>query len=509
MNAPAPLVVGAGDLTLLDVLDVLDGRRLVLSDDPRILERIERGAKAVAEHVARGAEIYGVTTGFGDSCETRVDPAAATALQHNLLRYHGCGVGPILDDRAALAVLVVRLATLARGWSGVRPSLLAALAALIEHRILPRIPAHGSVGASGDLTPLSYVAAALVGERTVTFRGREVPAREALEACGIAPLVLAPKEGLALMNGTSVMTALGIVAWDRARRLLRWATALTALCADGLASNRRHFDPRLDAAKPHPGQRKVAAWLREDLGFDPKAADPRKRLQDRYSIRCAPHVLGVLADAVDLAERILTVELNSANDNPLVDPDTGDVLSGGNFYGGHVAFAMDALKTAVANAAGLMDRQMALLCGRETNNGLPANLVAPGDDAATRHGFKAMQISASALAAEAMKNTMPASVFSRSTECHNQDIVSMGMHAARDCLRVLDAAEPVAAILTLAGCQALDLRGGEAAGPRSRALHAAVRAHVPMVTADRAQDRDVVRVLELHRAGALPAGDPS
>ncbi|RMG94553.1 MAG: aromatic amino acid lyase [Deltaproteobacteria bacterium] len=507
MTFTSSVVVGADDLSLDDVLDAVRGRPVVLTDDPARRDRIARGARAMADHVERGAEIYGVTTGFGDSCENRVDPSFAVDLQHNLLRYHGCGVGSVLPDDAALAVLVVRLATLARGLSGVRIELLEALAALVRHRILPRIPEHGSVGASGDLTPLSYVAAALVGERTVTFEGREVPARAALEACGLSPLRLAPKEGLALMNGTSVMTALGILGWDRARRLLRWATANTALAADGLASNRRHFDPRLDAAKPHPGQRKVAAWLRADLGFDPKATDPRKRLQDRYSIRCAPHVLGVLADAVDLAERVLTVELNSANDNPLVDPETGDVLSGGNFYGGHVAFALDALKTAVANACALMDRQMALLCGAETNNGLPANLVAPGEDASARHGFKAMQISASALCAEALKNTMPASVFSRSTECHNQDIVSMGMHAARDLLRVLDVTEPVAAILTLAGCQAVDLRGLDGAGPRARALHGAVRAHVPMVTADRAQDGDIACILELHREGRLPVGD--
>ena len=509
MTTSSPVVVGEADLALSDVLDVVAGRPLALSNDPAVIARLEAGARAVAEHVARGEEIYGVTTGFGDSCENRVPGDAAGALQRNLVRYHGCGVGPVLPDDAALAVLVVRLATLARGLSGVRPVLLRTLEALVRHRILPRIPWYGSVGASGDLTPLSYVAAALCGERTVTFEGREVPAAEALAACGIEPLVLAPKEGLALMNGTSVMTALGILAWDRARRLLRWATAITALCADALTSNRRHFDPRLDAAKPHPGQRKVAAWLREDLGFDPAAGDPRKRLQDRYSIRCAPHVLGVLSDAVDLTERILTVELNSANDNPLVDPDTGDVLSGGNFYGGHVAFAMDGLKTAVANAAGLLDRQMALLCGAATNNGLPANLVAPGADAAARHGFKAMQITASALCAEAMKNTMPASVFSRSTECHNQDIVSMGTHAAHDCLHVLDAAEPVAAVVTLAACQGIDLREDAAPGPGSRRLHAAVRAEIPMVTADRPQDADIVRLLDLYRSGRLPVGAPA
>ncbi len=504
--APEPLLVGQTPLTVRDVLAVLDGRPLALDPDPAYRARLAAGAEVVQARVASGEPLYGVTTGFGDSCQQSVPADYVLDLQHNLLRYHGCGVGAILPDRAALAVLVVRLASLARGWSGVRPVLLEHLAALARHRVLPQIPEHGSVGASGDLTPLSYVAAALVGEREVSFRGQVVPAAQALEAVGLAPLRLAPKEGLALMNGTSVMTALACLAWSRGRRLARLASAVTAVVADALRSNRHHFDPRIDAHKPHPGQRQAAAWIREDLDWDPEEPDPRLRLQDRYSIRCAPHVIGVLLDALDLVERVLAVEINSVNDNPLVDPDAGEFLNGGNFYGGHVAFVMDGLKTAVANVAGLLDRQMALLCGSNTNNGLPTNLVAPGADAAARHGFKAMQITASALAAQVLKNTMPASVFSRSTECHNQDVVSMGLHAARDAQESLDLAEAVGAVCLLAGCQGVELRGPDAAHSRARALLAAVRERAPMVQADRRQDVDIQAVLSALREDALPLG---
>jgi len=397
------------------------------------------------------------------------------------------------------------VAALARGWSGVRPVVLERLCELVTRRVLPAIPSEGSVGASGDLTPLSYVAALLIGERECWSEGQVVAAAPVLQAHGLAPLVLGPKESLALMNGTSVMVALGCLAFVRAQRLARWCAALTAMASEALTGNPGHFDDRIFLAKPHPGQRACARWIREDLrpaeGEEARPAVPR--IQDRYSVRCAPHVIGVLVDALPWIRQTLEIEVNGANDNPLLDPETGEVLHGGNFYGGHACFALDALKTAVANLADLVDRQMAQICNPDMSNGLPANLVGrTGSDSAAHHGFKAMQISTSALTAEALKLTMPASVFSRSTECHNQDKVSMGTIAARDCLRVLELTETTAAIATLALCQALDLRGGPRC-VRSRAVHAAVRARVGRVDADRRQDGDISVVLELARAGEL------
>ncbi len=299
------------------------------------------------------------------------------------------------------------------------------------------------------------------------------------------------------MNGTSVMTALACLSVERAARLARWACSITAMTVRAIAGNPRHFERAIFELKPHPGTRRAAEWIREDL--EPIAGLRPVRLQDVYSVRCAPHVIGVLLDALAFARQVVEIELNSVNDNPIVDPDTGAVLHGGNFYGGHVAFAMDGLKSAVASVADLLDRQMQLLCAPSTSGGLPENLSPNGGG---NHGFKAMGISTSALTAEALKLTMPAASFSRSTESNNQDKVSMGTIAARDCRRILELSETVAAIVLLADCQGLELRG-DAGGGRTRELRELVRRSVPALAADRRQDHDIESVLARYRAGEL------
>lgn len=510
--AAGPVVIGAGPVSIEQVVGVARGGWTVeLSREPAFLTRLEAGRRALERHLAAQGTVYGVTTGFGDSCETDVRGARVAELPLNLVRFHGCGVGEPFAEEETAAILLARLASLAFGYSAVRFEVLEGLAALLTERILPVIPSQGSVGASGDLTPLSYVAAVLCGERDVRFRGSVRPAGEVLRELGRAPLRLEPKESLALMNGTSAMTGVACLALARAQGLARWTAALTALASDVLGGEPRHFDPRLFAAKPHPGQALCARWIAEDVELAQRsvsAAPTALRVQDRYSIRCAPHVIGVLLDALPQARRFVHTELNGANDNPLIDPESGDVLHGGNFYGGHVCHAMDSVKTLVANLADLLDRQLALLCHPGTNQGLPANLVAVrGAGAEVHHGFKAMQITASALTAEALKLTMPASVFSRSTENHNQDKVSMGTIAARDCTRVLDLVETVAAIHTLACVQAVDLREAKGCGRRSRSMHAQVRQHVAVNDADRPMDADIHRVLALYRTEQLDVGD--
>ncbi|MGC4115643.1 MAG: aromatic amino acid ammonia-lyase [Myxococcales bacterium] len=502
------ITLGQHPLTLEGVLELALGRaRPALDPSPELRSRIRKSHEQLLRLLGSAGDVYGVTTGFGDSCENAVPQDLALQLPRNLMRFHGCGTGRPLPELEAAAVLAVRLAALARGFSGVREVLLERLCELLERRILPVIPEEGSVGASGDLTPLSYVAALLAGEREATVEGRRVEAAAALQAAGLEPLTLGPKESLAVMNGTSVMTALGCVAFARARRLAKLASVLTAMASDALLGEPAHFDDRIFALKPHPGQRRCARWIREHLEYSPGSGRGAGRLQDRYSIRCAPHVIGVLLDALPWMRQTLEVELNSANDNPLVDPETGDILHGGNFYGGHVCFAMDGLKNAVANLADLADRQMALLCTPAFNNGLPANVVAvQGPERVAHHGFKAMQISMSALTAEALKATMPASVFSRSTECHNQDKVSMGTIAARDALRVLELTETALAIELLAVCQAAEIRGLGQRRARTREMHAAVREVVPPNTADRRQDLDIQAVLVLLREDRLPLG---
>ena len=509
--APPDVTFGAEALTLEQICDVAQGRaRPVLNAAPAYRARLEASRASLERQLAAGRVVYGVTTGVGESCDTEVPVALGEELSTNLFRMHGVGTGAPLADEEAAAVVAARIASLARGHSGVRPLVIERLVALLEKRILPRIPAEGSVGASGDLTPLSYVAAALTGEREVSFAGEAMPAARALERCGLPPLVLRPKEALALMNGTSMMTGLACLAFGRARQLARLSAALSAMASELLRGNPSHFDERLFAVKPHPGSAACAAWIRDDLEYDARAAAAGARVQDRYSIRCAPHVIGVLLDALAMFRPILETEVNSANDNPIVDADRDEVLHGGNFYGGHVAFAMDGLKAAVASVADLLDRQLALLCNPATSHGLPADLVAvDGPARVAHHGFKAMQITASALTAEALKLTMPAAVFSRSTESHNQDKVSMGSIAARDCQRVLELAETVAIIELLALCQAVDLRSREACHHRSRAIHDAIRAKTPLNTADRRQDLDVHTVLNQYRANLLPIGDVS
>ena len=298
----------------------------------------------------------------------------------------------------------------------------------------------------------------LVGERDVIYKGDQRPAADVLAEVGLEPLVLRPKEGLAVMNGTAVMTGLAALSWVQADYISRLACRVTAMNVLAMKGNAGHFDKVLFDAKPHPGQSEAAAMIRNDLTGQVQRHS-ENRLQDRYSLRCAPHVIGVLRDALPMMRSMIETEANSANDNPLMDVDAGRVLHGGHFYGGHIAFVADSLKTLVANVADLMDRQLALLVDRKFNNGLPANLSgAEGPRAAINHGFKAVQISVSAWTAEALKNTMPASVFSRSTECHNQDKVSMGTIAARDCLRVLELTRQVMACCVMAAFQGMSLR---------------------------------------------------
>jgi len=497
-------VFGGHPLSLEGALALARGEvAAILDTDAAYRERIDRAATFVQESLRSGTDIYGVTTGVGASVENLIPAELREGAARNLLRFHGVGTGRILTEEEAASVVVARLASLSRGHSGVRFVLLERLAALLNARLLPRIPAEGSVGASGDLTPLSYVAAMLVGEREVTLDGEVLSAAEAHVRVGLEPLAILPKESLAIMNGTSVMTGLAVLAFERARALAGLASVVTAVVSEVVHGNPQHFDDRIFEWKPHPGSRACARVIREHLAID----DTRKvaRLQDRYSIRCAPHVIGVLLDALAFGRDVLEIELNGVNDNPLIDIEAGDVLHGGNFYGGHVCFVMDGLKAAIASVADLLDRQLVLLCCPDTSDGLPENLVAvAGADAVAHHGFKAMQITSSALAAEAQKLTMPASAFSRSTESHNQDKVSMGTIAARDCLRSLELAETVAAIGLLAASQAVELRGGADISERTRILVDFLRGHVEPVRKDRRQDLDIERVLGLHRDAALP-----
>ncbi|MDB4974890.1 MAG: Histidine ammonia-lyase [Myxococcaceae bacterium] len=499
------LAIGERPLRIEDVVSVARGEcKVRMSSAPAFVARIERGAEIIQRRVRDNVPTYGVNTGFGASVKNTVPMAQALTLAAHLPRYHGCGVGPLLSEEESRAVTLVRLVSLSAGYSGVRLQLLEHLAQLLRAGVTPAIPARGSVGASGDLTPLSYIAALLMGERSAFLRGQLVDSSVALAAAGLQPLVLQPKESLAIMNGTSIMAGLSCLSFARAERIARTAALLTAAVIEAMAAQRAHFDARLFQAKAHPGQAACAGWIRDALGVSDIPELRTGRIQERYSLRCAPHVIGVLVDALAFSRPVLEIEINGASDNPLIDPETGDVLHGGNFYGGHVAMVADTLKTQVANVADLLDRQLVLLNDPQQNGGLPENLNAvTGEERHAHHGFKAMEITASALTAEALKLTMPASVFSRSTEGHNQDKVSMGSIAAQDFQQIATLTEHVVAVHLIACAQAVELRGVERVSPRIAQLHRRVREHIAPTLRDRPMDGDIIKAVELVRAGAV------
>jgi histidine ammonia-lyase len=450
---------GETSISIEDVVDIAQQKAAItLSDTSAFRDKISRGADFLDRILVEDGVVYGVTTGYGDSCTVEIPPDLVSELPVQITRFHGCGTGRYFCVESGRAVMIARLASLCQGFSGVGMPLLEMLTTFIDRNIVPLIPEEGSVGASGDLTPLSYVAAALIGERQVYLDGVTRDTKDVLDELGLMPHTLRPKEGVALMNGTAVMTGLACIAYSRAEYLAKLASRITSLATLALKGNVFHFSKELFDLKPHPGQMQIARWIRSDLEHQEMPRNSM-RLQDRYSIRCAPHVIGVLADALPYFRSQIETELNSTNDNPIIDPDHELILHGGHFYGGHIAFVMDSMKNAVANVADLLDRQLALLVDSKFNNGLPSNLTgAEADRVMINHGFKAVQIGVSACTAEALKLTMPASVFSRSTECHNQDKVSMGTISARDCIRILELSETVAAAVLLASMQALELR---------------------------------------------------
>ena len=419
--------------------------------------------------------------------------------------------------------MLFRANCLAKGNSGVRLELIERLLTLLNHDILPLIPERGSCGASGDLIPLSYVGRALAGETEVLYEGEIREAADVLAELGLEPLELEAKEGLAMTNGTSFMSGFASLAVHDARELAFVADLCTSMASQALMGNHGHFNAFLFEAKPHPGIIESAANVRmlidgSELTHDAEDIVPLdgagfreldRSVQDKYSIRCAPHVTGALRDTLEWVEKWVGIEINSSDDNPLFDAGLGRVQSGGNFYGSHITQAMDALKIALANMCDLIDRQLELIVDEKFNAGLTPNLIPyfdPTDpEAGLHHGFKGMQLSCSALTAEALKLCNPASIHSRSTEAHNQDKVSMGTIAARDARTIVEILQHITAIHLIAIAQALDLRGVEKASPKAREAHRLVRARVAFLDADRRMDRDIASVVDLIRSGELSA----
>ncbi|HEY7629370.1 MAG TPA: aromatic amino acid ammonia-lyase [Thermoleophilaceae bacterium] len=525
------LEIDGGSLTIEDLVAVARGGVFAgLAHDA--IGRIEAARDLKQDLIDREVPIYGVTTGFGDSAHRQISPSKTAELQQNLLRDLGCGTGPIAAPDVTRATMLLRANCLSKGNSGVRVELIERLLSLLNGDVLPQIPERGSCGASGDLVPLSYIGSALVGEVDVLAHGELRPAADVLAELGLEPFELEAKEGLGLVNGTSFITAFAALAVADARDLADVSDLATAMASEALLGNRGHFNAFLFEAKAHPGMIESARVIRGLLADSQLALDSEeifagedlagreylelsRQVQDRYSIRCAPHINGMLRDTLDWATRWVEIEMNSSDDNPLFDVGSGRVQSGGNFYGGHMGQAMDSLKVALANLCDLMDRQLELVVDEKFNRGLTPNLIPfygpDSPEAGLHHGFKGMQLSCSAMTAEALNRSNPATVHSRSTEAHNQDKVSMATIAARDARSIVELAQNVAAIHLLAVTQAFDLRDPAKAGPVTRAAHDLIRTRVPFMSGDRRMDVDIRAVVELipelariARAGATP-----
>ncbi len=483
-------------MTVEDVGEVADGRAICAL--PAGARQAMAASRAVIERCAGGGDaVYGVNTGFGDLATVRIEPERLALLQERLLLSHAAGMGEPLPDRAVRAMLALRANALARGYSGIRPLVVERLLALLERDALPVVPSRGSVGASGDLAPLAHLALPVIGRGRVRLieEGRrvELPAAEALGRLDLAPLTLAPKEGLALINGTQAITALLTLAVLEVRRLVRLADLAGAFSTDALRGTDTAFEARLHALRPHPGQQASAANLYRLLAGSAIRESHRYgdvRVQDPYCVRCMPQVHGAVRDLLDDVERKVAIEINAVTDNPLVFPEEGGegaVLSGGNFHGEPMALAADVLAVGVAELGSIAERRIEKLTNAAFS-GLPPFLV---EDAGLNSGFMIAQVVAAALVSENKTLCHPASVDSIPTSADKEDHVSMGMWAAIKLGQVVANVRRVFAIELLAAAQGIDLLRPLTSSTPLEALHGALRQRVAPWTEDREMAPDL------------------
>jgi histidine ammonia-lyase len=497
-----PVQVGE-TITLEDVVAVSRGAEVGFGAAAR--SRVDAARSVIDRAVVAGDVVYGVTTGFGALADTRIDPSQAAELQQGIVRSHATAVGHPLAREEARAMLLLRAHVLAMGHSGVRPEVIELMVQMLNRDVIPVVPEQGSLGASGDLAPLANLALPLLGYGEVlrSGGGPHEAASEAFAREGLPTLTLEAKEGLALVNGTQGMLAIGVLAAERVLRLARTADVVAALTIEAALGTDAPFDERLQRLRPHPGQAASADNLRRLLRGSPILASHRDSahlVQDAYSLRCAPQVHGGVRDAHAYAAGVLAIETNAVSDNPIVLPDTGEVLSGGNFHGMPVAIALDAMAAATVSLASISERRLYRLIDPKTSNGLPAFLV---DASGLNSGFMLIQYTSASLVSECKSLAHPASVDSIPSSAGQEDHVSMGMTAARHARDIVDNAEVVLALEALAAAQALDLRAPLRPGDATRAMHDAVRSRVPFTEADHEFGRDIAAGVDLVRSGAL------
>ncbi len=483
--------VGGGPLSLADIQLVAYGRAKVrLANSAKA--KVQRAFQFLSSEVAKGKTLYGVNTGFGLLSNVRIEDKDLESLQYNLLRSHAVGIGEPMKDEVSAAMLLLRAHNLSSGYSGVRVELIEQILALLNARILPVIPAQGSVGASGDLAPLAHLALPLIGEGDVSFNGKIMPARAALKAAKIRPIRLGPKEGLALINGTQFMTAIGALTLLEAEHLCDVADYAGAMSLEALRGTFVAFDHEIHQVRPHPGQVMVAERLYEILtggGLSEIARNHENcgKVQDPYSLRCMPQVHGPIRETLGFVRTVLEREANAVTDNPLVFPDSGKILSGGNFHGEIVAMAMDYLSIAVAELASISEQRIEKLINPALSD-LPAFLTAKGG---LNSGFMIIQVAAASIVSENKTLAHPASVDSIPTSADKEDHVSMGAWAARKAAQVVTNTRRVLSFELLSAAQGIDLLRPLRSTKRLELLHAAIRQGAKRLDADRLMQADM------------------
>jgi histidine ammonia-lyase/phenylalanine ammonia-lyase len=510
--------IDGNSLTIDNVFNVsINNLRVDFSEDENFWKKLNDSRKFLENYIEKGYPIYGVTTGFGDSCHNQINPEKTEKLQRSLVNFHGIGVGDYFSEQEGRAVLLARLNSNIKGYSAIRAELAHLMKEFLNHGIIPLIPKLGSVGASGDLTPLSYLAAALMGERKVYYKGNIVEAGEAIKSEGLKPVKLQAKEGLALMNGTSVMTAVASLNWVDSKKLVNISDFVTAVTVEILTGNDLPYRKKVSEIKNHSGQIESANYI-ENIIKDSKRVvkyedlidklgsiendSYRKtevKIQDRYSLRCSPQINGVVRDTLKTTKLWIEEELNSANDNPLIDSENKIIYNTGNFYGGHICASCDYLRIGLANISDLAEKQAELIIDGKFN-GLTENLIPhlpeDSENLGLFHGFKAAQISISALCCEINYLSSPVSIHSRPTESHNQDKVSLGTISSRKLTETVDLLYYQFSIHLLAIMQAVDIVGVKEFSSFTQNVYKKIREISKFVEEDRPLDTDVRNVKE-------------
>ena len=494
------------DERYITLSEIINSDKIEISNDKKFIDHINETHNFLINEIKDGKPIYGITTGYGASGKNYVSYEDSKILQTNLFRFHGCGVGKKLSYKVCKYALIARTISLSKAKSGVSIELLKRLEMLIQKDIIPLIPSQGSVGASGDLTPLSYIAAVVAGEREVYYKGEIKDVIEVYKELNITPYTFKPKEALAIMNGTTIMSAIALAAILEFEIILDSMESFVAGMFEVLLGDDTPVADFVHLSKPFSGQIQSAKNIKRkiegsklthgrDDRYDKFFADNDLNIQDNYSMRCAPQVLGVIRDNLEISKNWVEQEINSVNDNPLIDGVNKKIYTSGNFYGGYVAHAMDTLKICAGNLADLLDKEFALLVDHKFNRGLGENLKLSHEP--FYHGFKAMQITLSSLSADVMKNTTAASIFSRPTESLNQDKVSMGTTAANDFSKMIPDLYNMLSIAFIGMAQAVDIRGKDLVSPHLKNIYENIRKDVKPLYEDRRMDFDIEKIYTL------------